>query len=82
MEGVDEADQMLSYYRFSHRTIKWWKRAAFHLGEVAVVSSCILYNLSNQCGHYLTQKEYIVELTRELVEKRGGKTVQNNNSII
>ena len=71
MGGVDKADQMLSYYSFSHRTIKWWKRAAFHLIEVAVVNSYILYKLSDQSGRYLTQKEYITELARELVERGG-----------
>ena len=27
--GVDTADQLLSYYGFSHRTVKWWRRAFF-----------------------------------------------------
>ena len=29
MGGVDRGDQLLSYYGFPHRTIKWWKRAFF-----------------------------------------------------
>ena len=35
MIGVDVGDQLLSYYGFSHRTLKWWRRAFFHLIEVA-----------------------------------------------
>ena len=31
MGGVDKADQLISYYGFSHRTVKWWRRAFFHL---------------------------------------------------
>ena len=27
MGGVDKADQLPSYYGFSHRTVKWWMRA-------------------------------------------------------
>ena len=30
-----KVDQLLWYYSFSHKTIKWWKRAAFHFTEVA-----------------------------------------------
>ena len=48
MGGVDKADQLLSYYSFDHRTIKWWKRAAFHLIEVTVINAFILYSNSHQ----------------------------------
>ena len=37
MRGVDTENQLLSYYGFSHRTLKWW-RAFFHLIEVAIVN--------------------------------------------
>ncbi|ETW92660.1 MAG: hypothetical protein ETSY2_52870 [Candidatus Entotheonella gemina] len=31
MGGVDRGDQLLSYYGFPHRTVKWWRRAFFFL---------------------------------------------------
>ena len=31
MGGVDLYDQLCSYYSFDHRTVKWWRRAFFHL---------------------------------------------------
>ena len=31
MAGVDIGEQLLSYYGFSHRSLKWWRRAFFHL---------------------------------------------------
>ena len=27
MGGVDQSDQMLAYYGFTLRTVKWWRRA-------------------------------------------------------
>ena len=45
MGGVDKGDQLMSYYGFSHRTVKWWRRALFHLFENAIVNSYILYRL-------------------------------------
>ena len=30
MGGMDKSDQLLSYYPFTHRTVKWWKREFFH----------------------------------------------------
>ena len=29
MGGVDKSDQLLSYYGFTHRTVKWWRRRVF-----------------------------------------------------
>ena len=30
-------------YGFSHRTLKWWRRAFFHLIEVAIVNAYIMH---------------------------------------
>ena len=42
--GVDRSDQMLSYYAFESKTIKWWKKLFFHLFNLTVVNAHILYN--------------------------------------
>ena len=31
MGGVDTGDQLQSYYGFSHRTVKWWRRLFFFI---------------------------------------------------
>ena len=41
MLGVDKLDQMMSYYRFLHKTIKWWRKV-FWILEVATVNACII----------------------------------------
>ncbi len=50
MGGVDKSDQLLSYYGFSHRTVKWWRRVFFHLFDMAIVNAYILYCMSSQPG--------------------------------
>ena len=42
--GANRSDQMLSYYSFERKTIKWWKKLFFHLFDVAVVNAHILHN--------------------------------------
>jgi len=42
--GVDRSDQMLAYYSFQMKTIKWWKKLSFHLFNLVVVNAHILHN--------------------------------------
>ena len=44
MGGVDQSDQMLSYCGLSHRLMKWWRRAFFHL---FIVNAYILYPIQD-----------------------------------
>uniref|UniRef100_A0A668AWS2 Uncharacterized protein n=1 Tax=Myripristis murdjan TaxID=586833 RepID=A0A668AWS2_9TELE len=43
MGGVDRADQLCSYYSFSHRSMKWYIRLYHHVREVALVNAHILF---------------------------------------
>ena len=45
MAGVDKSDQLLQYYSFRRKTVKWWKKVFFHLYNLAFVNSQKLYNL-------------------------------------
>ena len=65
MIGVDVGDQLLSYYGFSHRTLKWWRRAFFHLIEVAIVNAYIIYASTPQTGQKMTHKEFRIQLAKE-----------------
>jgi hypothetical protein len=46
--GVDRSDQMLSYYTFARKTVKWWKKLFFHLFTLAAVNAHILRNKSSK----------------------------------
>ena len=70
MGGVDKCDQLLSYYGYSHRALKWWRRAFFHLFDLAIVNAYILYTQSTQVKK-LNHEHFRVELAKELLLKAG-----------
>ena len=43
MLGVDKIDQMMSYYSFLHKSVKWWRKVFFWILEVATVNAYIIY---------------------------------------
>ena len=43
MLGVDKLDQLMSYYSFLHKSVKWWRKIFFWLLEVVVINSYIIY---------------------------------------
>ena len=43
MNGVDRSDQMLAYYSVKRKCYKWWKTLFFHLVDIAVVNSFLLF---------------------------------------
>ncbi len=50
MFGVDKLDQLVSYYSFLHKNVKWWRKVFFWCLEVAVVNSIIFKELAQQRG--------------------------------
>ena len=67
MGGVDKGDQLLSYYGFPHRTVKWWKRAFYYLLDVAIINSYILYCKTVK-GRHLTHEQYRISLAKQLLK--------------
>ncbi|KAK7095512.1 hypothetical protein V1264_006908 [Littorina saxatilis] len=65
MDGVDNFDQNLGYYSFYRKTVKWWKRMAFHLIHLAKVQAYILYK--QQVRRPKTQYEFTKDLIRQLL---------------
>lgn len=41
--GVDLSDQRMSYGIFDHRSVKWWRKLAFHIILICINNSCVLY---------------------------------------
>ncbi len=40
--GVYRADQLMSYYKYNHKTVKMWKRIFFFFLECSVLNSFVL----------------------------------------
>ena len=45
MIGVDKLDQLMRYYSFFHKSVKWWRKVFFWVVEVAVVNAYIIYKV-------------------------------------
>ena len=43
MAGVDHSDQMVSYMPMHRKTIKWWKKLAFHFLTLTMIQAHCLY---------------------------------------
>ena len=59
-------DQLILYYGFSHRSVKWWKRAFFHLFDLALVNSHILFQVATSSK--MTQLEFRTSVATSLLE--------------
>ena len=67
MKGVDKSNQLISYYEINRKTYKWWKRIFYHLIDVTIVNSFIIYKKINNTS--ITQKNYRLEIVREIIKK-------------
>ena len=73
MLGVDKLDQLVSYYSFTHKSLKWWRKVFFWLVEVGVVNSYVIYkeqklkkNNERPITHIAYQRSLINVLTEPL----------------
>ena len=74
MLGVDKLDQLVSYYSFLHKSVKWWRKVFFWLLEVSVVNSYVIYK--EDCttngiapkSHLAYRRILVTELTNSFCE--------------
>lgn len=76
--GVDRHDQMVSYYPFHQKTVKWWKKLFFHLLIMCIINSHILFK--NVTGQNLSLREFMIKLGSELLLKAGHIMVSDCNT--
>ena len=59
-------DQLLMYYGFSHRSVKWSKRVSFHLLDLSLVNSHIIFKAAT--GSKVTLLEFRTSVATSLLE--------------
>ena len=67
--GVDKHDQLLSYYSFQRLSIKWWKKLFFHLIDISVVCTNVLFNISRENNKDHLKINRVYELLAESLAK-------------
>ena len=50
MMGVDRLDQMMAYYNFERKSVKWWRKVFFWVLEAMVTNSYVLYREADPEG--------------------------------
>ena len=75
MLGVDKLDQLMSYYSFLHKSVKWWRKVFFWMVEMCVVNSYIIFqqtmaetnNSFSHSQHISFRQKLITSLTEPLL---------------
>uniref|UniRef100_H2ZJ97 Uncharacterized protein n=1 Tax=Ciona savignyi TaxID=51511 RepID=H2ZJ97_CIOSA len=82
MVGVDHHDQMMAYYGFSKKSMKWYKKLFFHLISITTVNAHIVYNkVRLQHGNpKITLLQFIEELVKELAMETTNKIGQKEQA--
>jgi len=68
MCGVDLMDQMISYYPFTRKTMKWTKRVFFYLMEISAHNAFVLYKAKSSRKRYNSMFKFVLQLIRQLIE--------------
>jgi hypothetical protein len=74
--GVDESDQMLSYYSFSRKSVTWWKKSFSHLFDLALVNAHILHQ--KKCPKKFRLHKLIEKMTEGLVSDVGREVMEQS----
>ena len=79
MLGVDKIDQLVSYYSFLHKSVKWWRKVFFWFLEVSVVNSYIIYKeqaktSGNKFISHLAYRRKLIEMLTEPLRSTSSAT--------
>ena len=77
MKGVDLSNQLISYYELNRKTIKQWKKIFFHLLDIAIVNSFIIYK--KYLNVNITQKQYRIKIIKTIIKKYNMKIGRIDN---
>jgi len=66
MGGVDLSDQFCAYIETDRKSLKWWKKLFFHIFDVSIINSWIIYK---SYGNDITLKDFKFQLSTEMLCK-------------
>lgn len=75
--GVDHIDQLVSYYPFHRKTVKWWKKVFFHLFTMSIANAHILYK-KIKCSN-LSLSNFMIDVSQLLIQ-HAGKVLQEDRN--
>jgi len=64
--GIDRSDQYGSYYSYSHRSYKWWKKIFMNLVETSLLNFFIIYKDSSPLNSGMTFLDFRKEAMRNI----------------
>ncbi|XP_023213047.1 piggyBac transposable element-derived protein 4-like [Centruroides sculpturatus] len=77
MGGVDLSDQRITNYSLARRkTKKCYKKFFFHLLDITILNSFIIYK---KCGHDITHLKFRLELIKDLIDHHLRRTCKKTN---
>lgn len=76
--GVDKSDQLLAYYAFTRKSIKWWKKLFFHLFDLAIVNAYLLYRKT--CSQKLPLSKFCERLADDMVSSVGAEITEESRA--
>jgi hypothetical protein len=74
--GVDKPDQMLPYYSFQRKSVKWWKKLFFHLFDITLVNAHILHQ--KKCTKKFRLHKFIEKVAEGLVSNVGREVTEQS----
>ena len=78
MGAVDRSDQMVSYNASKRRTLKWWKKAFFHLFMLGVLNAYIVQKATaaKKLTHRIFRRELAKQLAQLLIPEAPAPTLR------
>jgi len=64
MGGVDLSDQFCAYVETDRKSLKWWKKLFFHILNVSIINSWIIYK---SYGNEIKLKDFKFQLSTEML---------------
>lgn len=80
--GVDKNDQLVAYYPFKRKQLKWWKKLFFHLFLMSITNAYQLYCKTRSPNEVKAPLlDFMIQIGEALAEK-GGVELQNHSQQI